>query len=114
MLVTNRIRPLRIKGRTIHQVGLPYHWSGKGLIRGDAANDLIGFVADPNVSIQESKALTAMIDAGRKSKGRRHVTSGRLVTKLPSHQGERDLPQARHKPESKHGFKATATKEGNV
>ncbi|MBV9266225.1 MAG: molybdopterin-dependent oxidoreductase, partial [Acidobacteriaceae bacterium] len=53
VLVTRRVRPVSIKGRLIHQIGLPYHWSSKGLIRGDAANDLIGFVADPNVSIQE-------------------------------------------------------------
>ncbi len=114
VLVTRRMRPLRIKGKVIHQIGLPYHWSSKGLIRGDAANDLIGFVADPNVSIQESKALTGNIEPGRKSKGRRQVTSGQLVKKLPSRQDERDLPQARRKPETKHGFKAEETKEGNV
>jgi len=114
VLVTNRIPPLRIKGRIIHQIGLPYHWSSKGLIRGDAANELIGFVADPNVSIQESKAFTGMIEPGRKSKGRRHVTSGRLVKKLPGREQDRDLPQARHKPETSHGFKAMETKEGNV
>ena len=114
VLVTERMRPLRIKGRIIHQIGLPYHWSTKGLVRGDAANDLIAFVGDPNVSIQESKALTAMIEPGRKSKGRRQVTSGPLVNKLPSRADERDLPTARHKPETKHGFKAMETKEGNV
>ena len=46
---------------TIHQIGLPYHWSSKGLVTGDTVNELIAFVADPNVSIQESKALTADI-----------------------------------------------------
>ena len=35
-----------------------------GLVRGDSTNDLISFVADPNVSIQESKALTGNIRAG--------------------------------------------------
>src|SRR5581483_5262066 len=114
VLVTQRMRPLRIKGRMIHQIGLPYHWSSKGLIRGDAANDLIGFVADPNVSIQESKALTGSIEPGRQSKGRRRVTSGRFVKELPSQEEKRDLPVARHKPETKHGFKAQETKEGNV
>ncbi len=69
VLVTDRIPPLRMKGRTVHQIGLPYHWSSRGLVRGDAANDLIGFVADPNVSIQESKALTGTIEPGRR-KGR--------------------------------------------
>ena len=66
VLVTERLRPLRIKGRVIHQIGLPYHWGSKGLVRGDSANDLISFVADPNVSIQESKALTGNIRAGRR------------------------------------------------
>ncbi|HMJ63561.1 MAG TPA: molybdopterin dinucleotide binding domain-containing protein, partial [Bryobacteraceae bacterium] len=66
VLVTRRIPSLRIRGRIIHQIGLPYHWSSIGLVRGDAANDLIGFVADPNVSIQESKAFTAAIEPGRR------------------------------------------------
>ena len=35
---------------------------------GDATNELIGFVADPNVSIQESKALTADIAPGRRDR----------------------------------------------
>jgi formate dehydrogenase major subunit len=66
VLVTQRLRPLRIKRRVIHQIGLPYHWGSKGLVRGDSTNDLISFVADPNVSIQESKALTGNIRAGRR------------------------------------------------
>jgi formate dehydrogenase major subunit len=68
VLVTERIPPLRIRGRTVHQIGLPYHWGGTGLVRGDAANELISFVADPNTSIQESKALTGDIRAGRRSR----------------------------------------------
>ena len=61
VLVTERIQPLRIRGRWIHQIGLPYHWGQQGLVRGDSANELISFVADPNVSIQESKAFTGNI-----------------------------------------------------
>jgi formate dehydrogenase major subunit len=64
VLVTRRIPPLRVAGRTIHQIGLPYHWGARGLVRGDSANEVIGFVADPNVSIQESKALTGNIEPG--------------------------------------------------
>jgi len=71
VLVTDRIPPIRLKDRVIHQIGLPYHWSSRGLVKGDAANDLIGFVADPNVSIQESKALTGMIEPGRKRGNKR-------------------------------------------
>lgn len=78
VLVTERMAPLKVKGRTIHQIGLPYHWGAVGISKGDAANELISFVADPNVSIQESKALTGNIEPGRKSTGRRVVTSGPL------------------------------------
>jgi len=31
VLVTERLTPLTVRGRTIHQVGLPYHWGGNGL-----------------------------------------------------------------------------------
>jgi formate dehydrogenase major subunit len=115
VLVTNRMRPLRLKGgRIVHQIGLPYHWSSKGLVRGDAANDLIGFVADPNVAIQESKALTGNIEAGRKSRKRRHITSGPLTAEIDPRAWERDLPEARHHPDPQHGWKAEETKEGNT
>jgi formate dehydrogenase major subunit len=76
----------------VHQIGLPYHWGAKGLVTGDAANELIGFVADPNVSIQESKALTGNIEAGRRSRGRRVVTSPPFVPDAPGAEPPRDLP----------------------
>ncbi len=75
VLVTHRLKPLRVKGKVVHQIGLPYHWSTKGLVRGDAANDLIAFVADPNVSIQESKAFTGNIEPSRTTKKRRQETN---------------------------------------
>jgi formate dehydrogenase major subunit len=68
VLVTERIPPLRVRGRIVHQIGLPYHWGGSGLIKGDAANELISFVADPNTTIQESKALTGDIRPGRRDR----------------------------------------------
>jgi formate dehydrogenase major subunit len=114
VLVTRRIRPLRIKGRIIHQIGLPYHWSSKGLVRGDAANELVGFVADPNVSIQESKAFTGNIESGRRSRGRRHIADSWFKGNNAPGREDRDLPPVRNKPESKHGYKATETKEGNI
>jgi formate dehydrogenase major subunit len=69
VLVTDRVRPLRVEGRTVHQVGLPYHWGGRGLVTGDAANDLLSIVLDPNVQIQESKAATCDIRPGRRPRG---------------------------------------------
>jgi formate dehydrogenase major subunit len=64
--VTERIRPLRVEGRVIHQIGLPWHWGYSGLSVGDSANDLGVLSADPNVSIQESKAFTCNVRAGRR------------------------------------------------
>ncbi|MFL6077770.1 MAG: molybdopterin dinucleotide binding domain-containing protein, partial [Mycobacteriales bacterium] len=69
VLVTRRIRPLVVEGRTIHQIGLPYHWGGNGLSTGDSANDLLGVALDPNVHIQESKAATCDIRPGRRPRG---------------------------------------------
>ena len=70
VLVTERIPPLRLGKRTFQQIGLPYHWGSKGRVKGDSVNDLIAFVADPNVAIQESKALTGNIEAGRRSRSK--------------------------------------------
>jgi formate dehydrogenase major subunit len=70
VLVTSRMKPLKVRGRTIHQVGLPYHWGSNGLSRGDPANDLLSVVMDPNVHIQEAKAATCDIVAGRRPRGR--------------------------------------------
>jgi formate dehydrogenase major subunit len=70
VLVTRRLRPLRIPGEgVIHQVGLPYHWGSEGLVTGDSVNDLLPFVLDPNVFIQESKVATCDIQPGRRPRG---------------------------------------------
>ncbi len=91
VLVTERLRPFKLDGRLVHSVGLPYHWGGAGRVRGDAANELLGFVADPNVNIFESKALTCSILPGRLSRGRRAAT-GRVVGEYAAPPGvQRDL-----------------------
>jgi formate dehydrogenase major subunit len=69
VLVTDRMAPLEVQGRTVHQVGLPYHWGSAGLSRGDSANDLFSIVLDPNVHIQEVKAATCDIRPGRRPRG---------------------------------------------
>jgi formate dehydrogenase major subunit len=70
VLVTRRNRPLRIPGEgVIHQVGLPYHWGGEGLVTGDSVNDLLPVVLDPNVFIQESKVSTCDIQPGQRPRG---------------------------------------------
>jgi formate dehydrogenase major subunit len=64
--VTERIRPLRVEGRVIHQVALPWHWGYGGGRGGDIANDLGVLSGDPNVSIQESKAFSCDVREGRR------------------------------------------------
>jgi formate dehydrogenase major subunit len=92
VLVTRRLRPLRARGQAVHVIGLPYHWSYLGRVRGDPANELIPFVADPNVQIQESKALTGAIFAGRASRGRRAATDGESLRDPPLPELPRDVP----------------------
>jgi formate dehydrogenase major subunit len=70
VLVTDRIAPLRVGDRTVHQVGIPYHWGYKGLTTGDSANDLFHLALDPTVHIQEAKAATCDIRPGRRPRGR--------------------------------------------
>ncbi|SMC36395.1 formate dehydrogenase major subunit [Janibacter indicus] len=86
VLVTERMTPLTIKGRTIHQIGLPYHW-GVGrdaVVEGDGANDLLGVALDPNVQIQESKVGSCDIRPGRRPRGEELL---RLVAEYQSRSG---------------------------
>ena len=72
VLVTDRMTPLTVGGRTIHQIGLPYHWGvggGGAIVSGDSANDVMGVTLDPNVHIQESKAASCDIQPGRRPTG---------------------------------------------
>ena len=69
VLVTDRMAPLTVDGRTLHQVGLPYHWGSSGYAPGDAANDLTSIALDPNVHIQETKAFACDIRPGRRPRG---------------------------------------------
>jgi formate dehydrogenase major subunit len=69
VLVTDRVRPLQLQGRTVHQVGVPYHWGRKGLVTGDSANELLSVVLDLNVHISEYKVATCDIRPGRRPRG---------------------------------------------
>ncbi|MGH9127082.1 MAG: molybdopterin dinucleotide binding domain-containing protein, partial [Acidimicrobiales bacterium] len=69
VLVTDRMPPLTIDGRVLHQIGLPYHWGPNGYSTGDAANELAHLSLDPNVNIQEVKAMTCDIRPGRRPRG---------------------------------------------
>ncbi len=63
-IVTNRFKPFKVAGQTIHQVGLPWHFGwqypedGSG---GESANLLTPTVGDANTMIPESKAFMVNI-----------------------------------------------------
>jgi formate dehydrogenase major subunit len=69
VMVTRRMKPLRAGGRELLQVGLPWHWGPNGLTTGDSANELSHLSLDPNVHIQEVKALAVDIQPGRRPRG---------------------------------------------
>ena len=78
--VTDRIKPLLIDGRPLHQVAMPWHWGYGGPVTGDSTNDLGLLSGDPNVSIQESKAFSCDVRAGR----RERPTTTRLAGAAPA------------------------------
>ncbi len=62
-IVTKRLKPMRVDGKTVHQVGLPWHWGYMGLTKGASANLLTPFINDPNTGggIPEFKAFLVNI-----------------------------------------------------
>jgi formate dehydrogenase major subunit len=64
-LVTERMRPLKIRGRIVHEVGMPWVFGPKGYAHGEPANVLLAITGDPNTSIHSTKALTCNIRPGR-------------------------------------------------
>ncbi len=67
-IVTKRFKPLQVNGKTVHQVGMPWHfgWGGgtdaPALATGDAANDLTPHVGDANTTIPEYKAFLVNVE----------------------------------------------------
>jgi formate dehydrogenase major subunit len=68
VLVTDRLRSLRLGDALVEQVGLPYHWGRNGITTGDSPNDLVNLTLDPNVYIQD-KVGTCDIRPGRRPRG---------------------------------------------
>jgi formate dehydrogenase major subunit len=60
-MVTVRMRPLKIQGRIVHEVGMPFcfGWTTPGC--GDSTNRLTPSVGDPNTTIPEFKACCVNI-----------------------------------------------------
>ncbi len=62
-VVTKRIRPLKIDGKTVHTVGVPLHWGYKGLAKpGYLANTLTPSVGDGNTQTPEFKSFLVKVE----------------------------------------------------
>ena len=62
-VVTKRIKPMQIEGRTIHHVGIPIHWGFKGVTKpGYLANTLTPFVGDGNSNTPEFKSFLVKVE----------------------------------------------------
>jgi formate dehydrogenase major subunit len=66
-LVTPRMQTLTIDGKSVEQVGVPFHWGYSGLVKGDIGNDLIAISEEPNVRIMETKGLLCTVMRGRRN-----------------------------------------------
>jgi formate dehydrogenase major subunit len=55
--VTKRFQPMTVNGKTVHTIGVPWHWGYCGLCSGDSANILTPHVGDANTRIPEFKAF---------------------------------------------------------
>jgi formate dehydrogenase major subunit len=64
-MVTERMQPVRIRRRLVHQVGMPWHFGWQGFATGGVANNLTALVGDPNTTIHESKAFMCNLRKGR-------------------------------------------------
>lgn len=69
-MVTTRMPSLTIAGKTVHQVGFPYHWGFSGGAKGDVVNDLLAISEEPNVRIMETKGLLCNVTRGRRARGK--------------------------------------------
>lgn len=56
-MVTKRFKPFKLKGKTVHQVGMPWHFGFKGIVTGGTANRLTPHIGDANTNIPEYKAF---------------------------------------------------------
>ena len=62
-IVTKRIQPLTVNGKTTWTVGIPVHWGFVGLTQGSMANLLTPFIGDANTRCPEFKAFLVNMEA---------------------------------------------------
>jgi formate dehydrogenase major subunit len=62
-VVTKRLKPLQVEGKTLHTVGIPIHWGFTGLAKpGFLANTLTPVVGDANSQTPEYKSFLVKVE----------------------------------------------------
>ena len=62
-VVTKRLRPLTVDGKTVHHVGIPIHWGFSGVAKnGFLTNTLTPFVGDANTQTPEFKSFLVNVE----------------------------------------------------
>ena len=61
-IVTKRIKPLRVNGKTVWTIGIPVHWGFVGITKGSMANQLTPFIGDANTECPEFKAFLVNVE----------------------------------------------------
>lgn len=56
-MVTKRFKPYKLKGKTVHHIGMPWQFGYKGIATGASANRLTPHIGDANSFIPEYKAF---------------------------------------------------------
>jgi formate dehydrogenase major subunit len=63
-MVTRRIKPMQVAGKTTYQIGFPIHWGflGRGAQRGSLANHVTPTIVDPNSFAPEYKGFLVKLE----------------------------------------------------
>jgi formate dehydrogenase major subunit len=62
-VVTKRLKPMQVDGKTLHHVGIPIHWGFTGLAKpGYMANTLTPSVGDANSQTPEFKSFLVRVE----------------------------------------------------
>lgn len=61
-IVTDRMKPLTVNGKTVHQVAMPWHWGFKGISTGPSANEVTIDAVDVSANIPEYKTCLCKIE----------------------------------------------------
>jgi len=61
-IVTKRVKPVKVNNKTVHVVGMPWHWGFKGLSTGPSANEVTIDAVDVSANIPEFKTCLCKVE----------------------------------------------------